>query len=590
MKRKVVRRRAVENNANSAEAIKIAKKDRFGRLKTRLRALNWRKISWRAGLAAVIILLLVQIFYSSDRMLPFAKIAGFPIGGQTKSSAIDSANQAYKEQKIEIFTEISSDPVVETTIEKAGIKIDSTEAINAVNYPWFLRLVPTSIFWAGLGEINAPDPQFSDDFEGYVVENIMPRCTVAPTDATLKAEGDKLKLVESKLGGECEQKTVIENLKSVQLSPVENAKISVTQKKIEPSVSNDTAQKLAEILNERLADGVAIKIKNEDEKIEAKTVLGWLAFVADGENLIAKVDGELAQNWLEEVSKKVAVKPGVSQITTKDFTEISRSNGASGVALDVDATIEQLQKVVDGENTKAEAVTKIVPPTEQYTRTYSASDAGLSALMKNFANDHPGEYGVSMIELDGKKRRAEYNGDKQFVTASTYKLFVAYSLLKRIDSGARSWASDETCFNKMISQSDNACAEGFLNSLGLKNVTSDINAIGLKNSTFMKSGGPFTTANDQALLLGMIATGQNFSRTNQQRLIGAMRNNVYRSGIPAGVSGSVADKVGFLNGLLHDSAIVYGANGTYVLSIMTDGSSWANIAELARQLDKLHAQ
>ena len=195
-----------------------------------------------------------------------------------------------------------------------------------------------------------------------------------------------------------------------------------------------------------------------------------------------------------------------------------------------------------------------------------------------------------MIELNGKKRRANYNGDKQFVTASTYKLFVAYSLMKQIDAGKRDWDSNAACFNKMISYSDNACAESFLNSLGLSNVTKDIQAIGLKNSTFMKSGGPFTTANDLSLLLGMIATGQNFSSVNQQRLIAAMKANVYRKGVPAGANGTVADKVGFLNGLLHDAAIVYGSNGTYVLAVMTDGSSWATIADLTKQIDALRAQ
>ncbi|HSW92146.1 MAG TPA: serine hydrolase, partial [Candidatus Saccharimonadales bacterium] len=100
----------------------------------------------------------------------------------------------------------------------------------------------------------------------------------------------------------------------------------------------------------------------------------------------------------------------------------------------------------------------------------------------------------------------------------------------------------------------------------------------------------YTTANDLTLMLGMIATGQNFSSTNQQRLVAAMEGNVYRQGIPAGVQGSVADKVGFLNGLFHDAAIVYGPHGTYVLAIMTDGSSWATVADLAKQIDNLHAQ
>jgi beta-lactamase class A len=69
-----------------------------------------------------------------------------------------------------------------------------------------------------------------------------------------------------------------------------------------------------------------------------------------------------------------------------------------------------------------------------------------------------------------------------------------------------------------------------------------------------------------------------------------MKANVYRKGIPAGVQGTVADKVGFMNGLLHDAAIVYSPKGTYVIAVMTDGSSWATIADLARQIDTLRAQ
>ena len=66
--------------------------------------------------------------------------------------------------------------------------------------------------------------------------------------------------------------------------------------------------------------------------------------------------------------------------------------------------------------------------------------------------------------------------------------------------------------------------------------------------------------------------------------------NVYRKGIPAGTNGTVANKVGFLNGLLHDAAIVYGSNSKYVLAIMTDGSSWNNIAELTKRIEQFRSQ
>ena len=42
-----------------------------------------------------------------------------------------------------------------------------------------------------------------------------------------------------------------------------------------------------------------------------------------------------------------------------------------------------------------------------------------------------------------------------------------------------------------------------------------------------------------------------------------------------------------MNGLLHDAAIVYSPKGTYVLAVMTDGSSWGTIADLTRELEKI---
>ena len=317
----------------------------------------------------------------------------------------------------------------------------------------------------------------------------------------------------------------------------------------------------------------------------------WLDFAADGKTVAAKVNTDRLNEWLNKhVASKVTIAAGTSYVTTYNFAETSRRNGANGRSVNVAATADEIQQVVNGVKTEAVVVTKVVAPRVEYTRHYSANDAGLSALMANYAKDHPGTFGVSMVELDGKKRRANYNGDKQFVTASTYKLFVAYSLMKQIDEGKRTWGASEDCFNKMISLSDNACAKSFLNSIGVAKVTNDIQAVGLKNSTFMKPDNIYSTPNDLALMLGMIATGQNFSSANQQRLIAAMKGNVYRKGIPAGVNGTVADKVGFLWGLLHDAAIVYGPNGTYVLAIMTDGSTWGNIADLAKQIDQLRTQ
>jgi beta-lactamase class A len=68
--------------------------------------------------------------------------------------------------------------------------------------------------------------------------------------------------------------------------------------------------------------------------------------------------------------------------------------------------------------------------------------------------------------------------------------------------------------------------------------------------------------------------------------IDTMKKQVYRSGIPAGLgaSATVADKVGFMNGYLNDTGICYTKNGDFAMTIMTHGSSWSEIAEIAKTI------
>ena len=563
----------------------------IGALKKRLRHVQWKPLAIRGGLGLLGLLMLVQIFYPGDRLLPFASIDKQSVGMQTKQQVTELLNKRYSEHKLAIYMGIDSKAFSTPTLKDVDITVDNTERVKAMNYPWYLRVLPSSLFWAGLAKSDVPTPTFGKAFEKYVDEKLMGECRKAPVNATLKADGDRLTVVRAQPGGECQRDDVLATLKKARPVLGEESKVMVKQKEVFPAVTDKAAKAVADDINAQVAKGVPLEVAGETVVLPAKDVLSWLDITAPDNGVQVIVNGERAAAYLNpKVAPKVSVKPGISYITTVDFTETSRVNGASGQALDINRTAASIGEVVKGEAESAQAVVMVLPPVEQYTRSYSPTDAGLSALLANYAKDHPGSYGISLIELDGKKRRASYNGDQQFVTASTYKLLVAYSLLKRIDAGTKDWDSNADCFNKMISNSDNACAEAFLENLGLSNVTKDINAIGLKNSNFTKTGGPYATANDLALLLGMLQSGQNFSLVNRDRLISAMKGNIFRKGIPAGASGTVADKVGFMDDLLHDAAIVYSPSGTYVLVVMTQGSSWATIADLAGQIDKLRAQ
>lgn len=297
----------------------------------------------------------------------------------------------------------------------------------------------------------------------------------------------------------------------------------------------------------------------------------------------------------ERIAPKVSQPAGVSKVTTRDFVEISREEGARGVALDAAATGAAIADYLTGQRQEVVAQTVSTAPRVEYTRSYSSTDVGLSALMKNYASDNSGVYAVQLIELSGERRRASFDEGKAWTPASTYKLFVAYSTLKKVESGAWKWSDEivpgrnlSTCFDDMISRSDNPCAEALLQKVGFQQITNDARAIGATTTSFLGSDGIKTSAADLALLLAALKSGQLLEQqSSRDRFLSALSANVYRQGIPAGVSGSVANKVGFLDDYLNDAAIVSGSSGTYVLVILTKGSSWANIADLTKKIEQL---
>jgi beta-lactamase class A len=141
----------------------------------------------------------------------------------------------------------------------------------------------------------------------------------------------------------------------------------------------------------------------------------------------------------------------------------------------------------------------------------------------------------------------------------------------------------------MIIKSDNPCAEALLQKIGFREITDEAKKIGLKNTTFLEGDRPLTSAGDLAVFLATLESGQMLQPASRAKLLDAMKRNIFRQGIPAGANGQVADKVGFLDNFLHDAAVVYSPNGTYVLSVMSEDSSWAKIAELTRAIEKLRA-
>ena len=568
-----------------------------------VRARSWvvrhqRPLLW-GGIVVVALLLAVQLFYPTDRLPLNAKIDGLNVSGWKMKDATWQLNKLAAQQQITIRLGNSQEAYESASPADIGLKITNDARVKRAEYAWWARLIPGSLFWYGVG-MDDELPEYSSDktrARAYLNTALGNSCDIPPKDATLTFKDDRLTVVGAKIGGSCKEDEAIKALATVRPVPGTSATVVIPVEEKQPEVSDEMAQELANSLNERTAQGVKLTVAGKTQVISQKEVLSWLIFTPKDGTLQYAIDAKKANGYLaSEVTPKVAKPAGTTRITTRDFTVVSQVNGATGQTLAVSATLAQVKSILEGTQSIAKASTTPLAPKVVYTRSYTKTSTGIAAMIKHYDDDHAGTFGVAFQELGGRGLAATHNSTQQFTTASTYKLFVAYGTLRKVDAGKWKWADANiangrnlaTCFDDMIVKSDNACAEALLKKLGYSELTKDINALGLGSSGFVAGDTPHTTAGDLGLFLSKLQGGLlPIKSESRSRLLDAMKRNVYRQGIPAGASGQTADKVGFLWGLLHDAAIVYSPKGTYVLVILTDGSTWANIAELTSKIEAL---
>lgn len=567
------------------------------------------------AVVAFLPIVMVQLLYPSHTTLPHTTVDAVRIGGMSKVKAAARLDAAYADAQVPIYFTDSQEVVVAPTFQELGISTDNAQRVEAYTYPLVWRLVPWSLFWYQ-AFIDKGDPLVHRDdsqFNMYTAGQFGPTCDFAPRNGTIIYDADEgpdagldedadegtgegaLRLIEASRGGSCDMAELTAALRGVEvaLSP---RRVTVRGTSVAPEISTDTAQTELHRVQAVLSRGVTLKVADATETLKADTVAPWLEYTVQDGHLQLNIQHEAATQWLRNTyGARFTSAAGVTKVTIRDYAEAGRETGAKGSVLNTDATISEVTKVLRGDTSTAALVVDTIEPKVTYERTYSPANKKLSEIMKHYADTHPGVYGVKLVELSGQRRNAEYNATRQFTTASTYKMFVAYSILLRIERGELHWGDASyggytisTCFDRMIELSNNECAVDLLLKVSYAGVQADAHAIGATHTYFPGRGQDITSnAHDESLLLSLLYTGQILTeQASRDRMIAAMKGNVYVKGIPSGVPGiEVADKVGFLDALLHDAAIVYSPKGTYVLIVMTDNASWADIAVLAGELE-----
>jgi beta-lactamase class A len=228
--------------------------------------------------------------------------------------------------------------------------------------------------------------------------------------------------------------------------------------------------------------------------------------------------------------------------------------------------------------------------------------------------------GVTVAELGGPSPQTwAYDGDQQYVAASTYKLPLLMMDAQNVSAG-RWHANDSLCYQdgdwedgwygdytdgvcmprsqleqRIGHDSDNTAAHILVRYAG---GTGSLNAYahshGTRESEFYDPN--TTTTNDLARLLVDEAAGRAGGQAAQRYLYPLLTHTSYEDGIPAGVPAraSVVHKIGALDSVVNDAALVRaGPRGPYVLAICTQGAGgdagWKLVADISRAVWQFEA-
>lgn len=579
----------------------------------------WLRQHWKLLLIiifAVIILgeTIFQIVYPSGRLIPGTKVDGLALGGMRRDDAAKKLDAAYGGLKLNIYFGKNDAPFQSPKMSDVGIGVDNSDRVAALKYPFYLRMIPGSILWAPALE-KPGDIAYAydkDKIAGYTQSKVGTDCSIAPQNASLKLVESQLQLVPSATGGTCDITQFQQALAEVKPDPDKDNSVRIAIDETPAPVSDDMARDLAAKLNGRLAAPMPISVDTETDSIPGRVVLSWLDFKAvvpeqtidntgnQAASLQFSVNTDRMKDYLDQgIAAKLIVKPGVSKVSTLDFTETSRVNGANGRDVNVTATAQSVMDYINSKNSKATGATQVVGPTVIYTRNYSPTSVGFSALLAQYAQDNPGTWGLAFTELSGvaSPRKATFNADAKFPAAGIHSLYLGYTdviqeyagVSRPVDIIAGNNTTTE-CFKLMFQQFDQPCTDGFYNFYGYATIAARGKDLGLQNTVFAGRQTQ-TSANDlQKVMIGLFKN-QIARVEGGQKILSTIRSTRDNDGIPAGITrGSAAHIIGESDTIHNDTAIVSSTDrGVYALTVLSDGSSWDKIAGLVKKIEALKA-
>lgn len=534
-----------------------------------------------------------QLLYPADRALPFAYIDGQRITWQQENELMTEAEERFQATRLKLIIEGGSPK--EYSLAAAGAHIEADRLTQELTeYPFWQRYVPFSML--------IPRQYHSHDsihFTSSIMETFAVKAandiSYAPQDARLRIKDGTLEAYKEKSGRTVDAKVLADYISEHAVANGTTTVMNVPSRSVAPKTTADSLKDVRVQAERALAIPLTLTAGETTFTPTASDRASWLVLGEDeATKTVLRFDAKAFNVYLAKLDTQVGVPAGQTQITLVNGHETARKTGESGRTVDMEAVRAIVEPhVIEGIGANTiELPFRPTTPQIIYNESYTATQEGLRAFVQDAAQRY--NSAIAIQQVGGNGWSAEARADVSMPSASTYKLYVAKMLFDAMDRGEVGWndpMQDTTvsgCFDRMTIASTNACAEEWIRKFGRTNINTTLYGLGLsRGTTFTHPEAAHTTARDLRTFLLGVNNGSIIDGAHRDRLLHSLSVHSFRRGVPAGSGGQVQDKVGFLWDYTHDAAIVRHPRGTYVIVVMTKGQSYARIAAITREVEKI---
>ncbi len=543
-----------------------------------------------------IVVVSVQITYPQDKGLPLASVNGRSVRLEMHNVMAKIVTDEFAVTKV--ILAVGNDKKVTFTLTQMGAEPNTEDMVAKLShYPLWQRFIPGSILWQP-AQVTTADVYYDSSQLDHFADTASGQLTFPPSNARLTIQNGTLNAISDVVGSTVTKDDVKYAVTSGSIQLGRATTIQVPSKRTPPERVAKDLDKVRTQAEAIIGRDIAITANGTTFMPTKNDIAAWVILSTDAHgNVALSIDQNKVADYLATINDKVGTPAGQTDIDIVNGNETGRTIGAPGSAVNSDALKQQIAAQLMQSSAPIVLTAQMVPvaPGIIYNHTYTSSQAGLQAYVNDMAatrNMH-----IVVQQLSGQKWYAAARETESIPSASTYKLFLSLVLFDRINKGEIHWDDPmldtdvEGCFDRMTIPSTNPCAEAWIAQFGRQYINDFIHALGFSDGTnFVVTDAVHTTATDLTKFMIGLNDGTLVGGDNRDRLLHNLSIQPYKYGIPTGSSvpaNQIYDKVGFLWDYVHDTAIVPHPQGTYILTIMSEGQGYAGVAEVAKQIERI---